>query len=111
MSETITRTSLNRSIILKTIDDDITLCEVYASYWMAMATTGIAKDRRLYHGTNGPEFTDEEKIADAMETASNHIHRMQELVDKKKNLIHEDEDEDEDKPDRTPIAGLIDVKL
>lgn len=77
--------------ILKTIDDDIKLCEVYANYWMTMATTGVAKNRRLYHGTSGPEFTDDEKVAEAMQTASTHIDRMRELMDKKKSLLYEGE--------------------
>ena len=76
-------------MILETIDDDIKLCEVYANYWMAMATTGVAKNRALYHGTSGPEFTDEEKVAEAMQTANSHISRMRELIDKKKSLMYE----------------------
>ena len=75
--------------ILQTIDDDIKLCEVYANYWMAMATTGMAKNRALFHGTSGPAFTDDEKVAEAMQTANTHINRMRELMDKKKSLIYE----------------------
>jgi len=74
-------------MILKTINDDIKQCEIYAHYWMAMAITGVAKNRRIYHGTKGPEFTDDEKIAEAMETAHSHIQRMTELIDKKKTLL------------------------
>jgi hypothetical protein len=79
------------NIILKTIDDDIKLCEVYANYWMAMATTGVTKNRRISHGTKGPEFTDDEKVADAMLSANTHMTRMRELMDQKKSLIHEQE--------------------
>ena len=75
--------------ILKTIDDDIKLCEVYASYWIALATTGVAKNRRLYHGTQGPEFTDDEKVEEAMQTAHTHITRMRELMDQKKELLYD----------------------
>ncbi len=73
--------------ILQTIDNDIKICEMYAQYWIAMATTGAATKRKLFHGTQGPEFTDEEKIEEAMNTALNHIQRMNELVDLKKSLI------------------------
>jgi len=75
--------------ILKTIDDDIKLCEVYANYWIALATTGAAKNRRLYHGTQGPEFTDDEKVEEAMKTAHTHISRMRELMDQKKSLLYD----------------------
>ena len=77
--------------ILKTIDDDIRLCETYAKYWIALATTGVAQNRRLYHGTSGPEFTDDEKVEEAMRTANTHIERMRELMDRKKSLLYGEE--------------------
>jgi hypothetical protein len=76
--------------ILKTIDDDIKQCEMWAHYWMTMASTGVGKKRDLYNG-KGRELTDEEKIADCMAIVSNHLHRMSELIDKKKHLIHQEE--------------------
>lgn len=76
--------------ILQTIDNDIKICEMYAQYWMAMATTGVATKRKIYHGTNGDELTDAEKIDDAMNTALSHIRRMAELVETKKSLINEE---------------------
>jgi hypothetical protein len=76
--------------ILKTIDNDIKLCEMWAHYWMTMADTGLAAKRKLYHGTEGPEFTDEEKIQEAMDTALRHLHSMRELVDLKKELLSKD---------------------
>ena len=79
-------------MILKTIDNDIKQCEMYAHYWIAMAVTGVAKNRRLFHGTKGPEFTDDEKIEESMQTALTHLYRMTELIDKKKTLICEEED-------------------
>ena len=39
------------SYVIKTIDDDIKMCEVRANYWMAMATTGAGRKRSLSHGT------------------------------------------------------------
>ncbi len=77
------------SYVIKTIDDDIKMCEVRANYWMAMATTGAGRKRSLSHGTMGPEFTDEEKDADCMETAERHIHIMSEIVEHKETLLYE----------------------
>lgn len=74
---------------LKTIDNDIDMCKIYAQFWMASALTGTCKNRKMYHGFKGAEFTDEEKVSDAMATALNHIHMMSELIDKKKRLISE----------------------
>jgi hypothetical protein len=77
------------SYVIKTIDDDIKMCEVRANYWMAMATTGAGRKRSLSHGTMGPELTDLEKDADCMDTALRHIRGMQELVDHKKEILYE----------------------
>lgn len=73
--------------ILLTIDQDIALCQTWASYWQAMAITGVAKTRRLFHGVESDELTDEEKIKDAMNIASTHLHRMSDLINLKKQLI------------------------
>lgn len=75
------------SIILKTIDHEIAMCQTWSTYWQAMAVTRVATNRKLYHGVNGPEFTDQEKIEDALNTALTHLHRMRELIDKKKRLL------------------------
>jgi len=50
----------------------------YATYWQAMATTGAAKHRQLFHGDKTP-FTDEEKTAEALATSLRHIRIMQEI--------------------------------
>lgn len=66
------------------LEGQILLHKAYAEYWTAVATTGAAKKRELFHGV-GPEskpFTDEEKIENALETALRHIHLMRDLVDK-----------------------------
>lgn len=78
------------NIILKTIDDDIKLCEVYANYWMAMAISGVGRQRTIYHGygTTGPEFTDNEKDSECMATANTHIENMRQLMDKKKGMLY-----------------------
>jgi hypothetical protein len=80
------------NMILETIDDDIKLCEVYANYWMAMAMSGVGRHRAIYHGTNGPEFTDKEKDSECMATANTHIENMRELMDKKKSMLYAIED-------------------
>jgi hypothetical protein len=53
-----------------------------AQYWIAMATTGIAKKRKMFHGIAGKELTDGEKTEDALETAMRHIHIVGEIIDK-----------------------------
>jgi len=52
----------------------------YATYWQAMATTGAAKHRQLFHAWEVP-FTDEEKVAEALATSLRHLHHMAELND------------------------------
>lgn len=47
-------------------------CEMQANWWIAFATTKACTSRTMYHG-NGDQFTGNELIADAMETAQQHI--------------------------------------
>ena len=56
-------------------------CELQALWWIASAQTGACKSRKLYHGLNGPEFTDEEKVQEALDTAQRHIHSFRESYD------------------------------
>ena len=79
----------DKEIILKTIDQDIMLSQGWASHWQAMAVSGAAKSRKIYHGMGGPEFTDDEKIEDAMATSVVHLIKMFELINKKKELLAE----------------------
>lgn len=72
---------------LKTVDDDIRMAELYAKYWIAMATTGVGRKRSISHGTVGPELTDEEKDADCMSTAYRHIRNTYELIERKKEML------------------------
>lgn len=54
----------------------IQLSMLRAQWWIASATSGHYKQRKIAHGTitdNGPEFTDEEKLASCMATAQRHI--------------------------------------
>ena len=74
---------------LDTIDNEIKICELYAQYWMALATTGVCQDRDMHHGSFGNKpFTPEEKTKDAMDTAARHIHNMMKLIDKKKEELY-----------------------
>ncbi len=60
----------------------IQLSMLRAQWWMTSATSGHYKQRQIFHGTltnNGPEFTDEEKLADAMATAMRHIQNASEF--------------------------------
>lgn len=70
------------------------IAKMYALYWQTMATTGIATLRNTAQGrepteeekANGQvigwrEHTDQEKIANALETMKSHINRMSELND------------------------------
>jgi hypothetical protein len=54
----------------------IQLSMLRAQWWIASAQSGHYKQRQIFHGTitnGGPEFTDEEKLADAMAVALRHI--------------------------------------
>lgn len=59
---------------MKYLHGQILTHSLMALYWGALAMTGAAKTRQIAHGTTGPEFTDEEKIIDAMDTMYRHIH-------------------------------------
>lgn len=59
------------------------LCELRAHWWMTSAVTGHCKQRMLSHG-DGTLFTDEEKTADALETAQ----EVSELYGLSKSVIY-----------------------
>lgn len=58
------------------IEHEILYCSLQAQWWIAAATNGHCLSRELYHGSDGPAFTDAEKIADAMEIAQTHLRRI-----------------------------------
>lgn len=71
----------------------IQLSILRAQWWLASAQTGHYKQRKIAHGTitsGGPEFTDEEKLADAMATAQRHIELAAEFSE---NLAEEEQKE------------------
>jgi hypothetical protein len=68
----------------KHCERQIQLMMLRAQWWLASATSGHYKQRNIKHGTitnGGPDFTDEEKLADTMATADRHIRNAQEFID------------------------------
>lgn len=63
------------------LEGQILYHQLQAQYWMALATTGLAK-RRDYCRGDGTPLTDEEKTQDAMDIANNHMHIVQSMVEK-----------------------------
>jgi hypothetical protein len=53
----------------------ITQAELFAKYWMAMATTGAAMERTVHRGDN-TQFTPMELTQEALDTALRHIHSV-----------------------------------
>ena len=61
----------------------IELSMLRAQWWIASATSGHYRQRKLHHASlEGPEFTDEEKLHDALATADRHIELAANLSDK-----------------------------
>jgi hypothetical protein len=48
--------------------------------WHAEVVSGGYKLKQLHHG-NGVAFTEEEKLKDAINTLTRHIHQMSEMID------------------------------
>lgn len=52
----------------------IQLSMLRVQWWLASVSSGHYKNRQIFHTHgNGPEFTDDEKLAAAMATAKRHI--------------------------------------
>lgn len=51
------------------------------SYWHAQAVSGAYKQRRIFKGFSDVEFTEEEKLADALSIMNTHIERLSDLND------------------------------
>lgn len=71
---------------LSYMDGQIKTCELYAHYWMAMATTGAAARRNVEDG-NGRQLTDEEKTDRALQTARQHIHNLRETNEAREDFL------------------------
>lgn len=62
------------------IKDYLKRSELYAQYWIAMATTGVATKRIVSRGN--VRLTTEELREEALNTALTHIHNMEEAANK-----------------------------
>lgn len=66
------------------LSHQINISLMRANWWIAFSKTQACLDRKIYHGCfsdpNQTEFTDDEKIKDAMNTADNHIRNAQEYI-------------------------------
>jgi len=66
-----------------------------AQWWLASAQSGHYKQRQIFHGpvtSNGPEFTDDEKLESCMATAMRHIEiaaEFSENLAEEENKLHE----------------------
>ena len=72
--------------------------ELYAQYWIAMATTGTVRNRDLRKMISPGYWipiSDEEKVNDALNTARNHIQNYTERYEKMIELIHTKENSNE----------------
>lgn len=67
------------------IEAEILHRKLYAEYWLAMATTGTARERKVYKSVNSmadTELTDEEKVSRALSIALSHIQLLGRLIEK-----------------------------
>ena len=55
--------------------------EMQAYWWMPAASNGHATTRKIYRGTKGKEFTDDEKRDRAMEISQRHMKMYMELAE------------------------------
>ncbi len=78
----------NKSIWIAHIEGQMELCKMWSEYWIHFANTHKNLQRNIKDGT-GREFTEAEKIDDAMNTAKTHIHRYNELLEKKIEILNE----------------------
>ncbi len=63
------------------------MCKMYANFWISAANNGYAKNRNLFHGDK-KQYTDQEKIDDAMTIANTHIHNYVEACDNYQELYY-----------------------
>lgn len=74
-------------IRIEILGHQIEVFKMRAHWWMASAITGECKSRSISHGTAGPEFSDDEKVKDAMDTAARQIDLMKEAIETKEGLL------------------------
>ena len=76
----------NRNNEVKIIETQMKEKELRIIWWNARIVSGECKSRKLYHGAGG-EFTDEEKVRDAVETMDRFIIHYSELATRLFNVI------------------------
>lgn len=81
-------TDAERAKRIAYMDAQIKMSELYAHYWIAMATTGTATRRKITDGS-GRQFTNREKIAEALNTARQHIDNLRETTEARAGLFLE----------------------
>lgn len=74
---------------LKCTEDLMLLAKLYAEYWMAQATTGATKSRKVFKGgLDGELLTAEELIIDALATAERHLANFRELAETRLSIMN-----------------------
>jgi len=68
------------------LDAQILQAKACADYWIAMATTGIAKTQNIENLATG-QLTDEQKVKDALKIALSHIDHIDKLANSRYHLI------------------------
>ena len=77
--------SQTQEATIAVLDAQTLQAELYAKYWIAMATTGIACDR-IICDRNGP-LTPKAKTKEALDTALRHIHTIEEIMYEKTKVL------------------------
>jgi len=65
--------------------------KAWIAYWQTVILSGAYKSKKIYHGFGTPEeaeFTDEEKLQDALDTLKRHTELLAELIE---NLAKDEE--------------------
>lgn len=89
MSDHDAETKTQLEIRLKCTEDLMLMAKLYAEYWMAQATTGATKSRKVFKGGLGGErLTAEELIIDALATAEQHLKNFRELAETRLSIMN-----------------------
>jgi len=65
-------------------DKQFQLSLIRAQFYIAEATTGVCKNRKIFHclpGGKEQEFTDEEKVQNSLNIAQRHLQIAQDIMD------------------------------
>ncbi len=78
-----------KEVKIEVLNNNIEMFKMRAHWWMASAISGECKSRVLSHGTLGAEFSDDEKVKDAMDTAARQIDLMKEAMETRERLLYD----------------------